>query len=111
MTRRATRAALAVLAVGAIVLSACNPLPGQPTQVKAGTNVTSSWDITYTGNRAWLEVEVTQAPASAVAVRAYIRDPAHWASWYPLCIYSTPNRGAWAAGGSLGYQRIGELWG
>jgi hypothetical protein len=99
-------------AVVLLVLTACNPLPNQPTHVKTGTTVTSSWEVEYTGaDRAWLEVAVTQAPVSDVAVRAYIRDPAHWATWYPLCIYSTGNVPAWVGGQSNGYQRLGELWG
>jgi hypothetical protein len=110
MSKRAT-VGLAVTVV-VLALTACNPLPNQPTAVRTG-DVSRSGLIVYTGERGWLEVQVRTAPTADVTVRIehaedHTRDPGTPApdNW---CHFATAPTPAMSGGSSLGFRRLSSI--
>jgi len=102
---------MAVTALAAVVLAACNPILNQPTAVREG-GVSRSGHLTYTGDvRGWLEVEVRSSADASVSVLAGGRDTTREQTWNDAnwCVFSTAATPAWVDGSSLGYQRLERI--
>lgn len=109
MARRTTIATMVALAA-LVLLTACNPLPNQPTAVRFDGR-TRSGELTYTGDRSgWLEVAIVAAPVDDLSVNVFGRDETR-----PIvpagmsCFFGTSEVEAWRDGTSLGYQRFERI--
>ena len=101
-----------VSAVAAVaLLTACNPLLGQPTMVRE-KGLSRSGRVVYTGTvPGWLEVSVRDSPEASVSVFAAGRDETRpdlpWSE--NDCFFATDAVPAWSDGTSLGFKRLERI--
>lgn len=101
---------LGALAVVVLALTACNPLPNQPTAPRADGR-TRSGTVTFTSTEhGWLEVAITAAPVDDLTFDVFGLD---WTR--PIvpegssCYFRAMDNAGWQDGVSLGYRRIDRI--